>query len=139
MAAGEIRIFLRSLVAQLEPILGQVNALIAVEEAREQRVYLSNSRRPRDFVRVHCPPRLHVHTVLAVPLEDDPRKHAAKLKQIRAALRRAGGEWPKGARRSQVKMVPDPDEGWVGYLSKEFRKTTPQMREIDEGLSAPRR
>ena len=133
MAAGEIRIFLRSLVAQLEPILGQVNALIAIEEARERRVYFSNSRRPREFVRVPCPARLHVHMVLAIPFEDDPRKLAAKLKQVRAALRRAGGEWPKGARRSQVNLKPEPDEGWTGYLSKDFWKTTSYMREMMKG------
>jgi predicted O-linked N-acetylglucosamine transferase (SPINDLY family) len=74
--------------------------------------------------------RLHIHMVLAIPFEDDPRKLATKLKQIRAALRGAGGDWPKGARRSQVKMKPDPDEGWVGYLSKEFWKTTRFMREL---------
>jgi hypothetical protein len=54
----------------------------------------------------------------------------ALLKKVRAALRRAGGEWPKGARRSQVKMKADPDEGWIGYLSKEFWKTTTSMREM---------
>ena len=123
----------RRIVAQLNPILGEVNALIAIEEARERRVYFSRSRRPRDFVRVPCPARLHIHMVLTIPFEDDPRKLSAKLKQVRAALWRAGGEWPKGARRSQVKLKPEPDEGWIGYLSKDFWKTTPYMREMMKG------
>jgi hypothetical protein len=49
--------------------------------------------------------------------------------RARAALRKAGGEW-HDMRHHQAKIVPAPDAGWVGYIGKEFWKTTPSIREF---------
>lgn len=47
----------------------------------------------------------------------------------RAALRRAGGLW-RTTRQHQVKTVANPNDGWTGYISKDFWKVTPMMRKL---------
>jgi len=57
-------------------------------------------------------PRLHIHGEFRVSSDD--------IKEARACLRKAGGEWEE-ARQHQVKAKPAPDEGWIGYCTKEIR------------------
>ena len=65
--------------------------------------------------------RLHCHGEFQVNQEE--------VKAARAALRKAGGAW-KTARQHQTKTEPDPDDGWTGYISKDFWMTTPMMRRL---------
>jgi hypothetical protein len=63
--------------------------------------------------------RLHCHGEFQVSAEE--------VSAARKALRKAGGEW-KVAKQHQTKTEPDPDDGWAGYISKDFWKATPRMR-----------
>jgi hypothetical protein len=63
--------------------------------------------------------RLHSHGEFQVSAEE--------VSAARKALRKAGGEW-KVAKQHQTKTEPDPDDGWAGYISKDFWKATPMMR-----------
>jgi hypothetical protein len=102
------------MAAELRKGLGRrVDFIAAFEEAD---VFDEVSRRWR--------PRLHVHGEMAVSVEE------AEL--ARACLRRAGGEWETN-RQHQAKTWPDPDDGWVGYIAKDFWKTTPFMRNMMKG------
>jgi hypothetical protein len=65
--------------------------------------------------------RLHCHGEFQVSAEE--------ASAARAALRKAGGEW-KVAKQHQTKTEPDPDDGWSGYISKDFWKATPMMRRL---------
>ena len=51
----------------------------------------------------------------------------ARASVARAALRKAGGEWPE-ARQHQAKAKADPDPGWISCVIKECWKHTPYMR-----------
>jgi hypothetical protein len=63
--------------------------------------------------------RLHCHGEFQVS--------ANEVTAARAALRKACGPWKK-APQHQTKTEADPDDGWAGYVSKDFWKTTPGMR-----------
>jgi hypothetical protein len=52
-----------------------------------------------------------------------------EVKAAREALRKAGGAW-KTTRQHQAKTEPDPDDGWTGYISKDFWMTTPMIRQL---------
>jgi hypothetical protein len=65
--------------------------------------------------------RLHCHGEFQISAEE--------ASAARAALRKAGGEW-KVAKQHQTKTEPDPDDGWSGYISKDFWKATPMMRRL---------
>ena len=65
--------------------------------------------------------RLHCHGEFQVSADE--------VSAARAALRKAGGEW-KVAKQHQAKTEPDPDDGWAGYVSKDFWKATPMMRRL---------
>ena len=65
--------------------------------------------------------RLHCHGEFQVSAEE--------VAIARAALRKACGSWKK-APQHQTKTVLDPDDGWAGYVSKDFWKTTPGMRAL---------
>jgi hypothetical protein len=62
--------------------------------------------------------RLHCHGEFQVDQQE--------VKAAREALRKAGGVWKK-APQHQTKTEPDPDDGWTGYISKDFWMTTPMM------------
>jgi hypothetical protein len=100
--------------AELRKALGRsVQMLLAFEEAETWDESTGRFRK-----------RLHAHGEFAV----SPAEAAA----ARAALRRAGGEW-EAVRQFQAQTLADPDEGWVGYITKGFWKTTPWMREFMKG------
>jgi len=65
--------------------------------------------------------RLHCHGEFQVDLQE--------VKAAREALRKAGGVWKK-APQHQTKTEPDPDDGWTGYISKDFWMTTPMIRRL---------
>ena len=65
--------------------------------------------------------RLHCHGEFQVDQQE--------VKAAREALRKAGGVWKK-APQHQTKTEPDPDDGWTGYISKDFWMTTPMMRRL---------
>ena len=71
---------------------------------------------------------LHIHgeLALAADLATDPDL----LIEVRRALRLAAGEWEEKKRQFQVKMKPDPDDGWTSYAAKDFRFATPFMRKF---------
>ena len=55
--------------------------------------------------------RLHLHGGIAC--------NANEVRGVKAALRRAGGEWAKNAMKHQVALSPDPDDGFVSYAFKD--------------------
>jgi hypothetical protein len=65
--------------------------------------------------------RLHCHGEFQVTLDE--------VIAARGALRKAGGVWKK-APQHQTKTEPDPDDGWTGYISKDFWMTTPMIRRL---------
>jgi hypothetical protein len=65
--------------------------------------------------------RLHCHGEFQVSVDE--------VAIARAALRKACGPWKK-APQHQTKTEADPDDGWAGYISKDFWKTTPWMRAL---------
>jgi hypothetical protein len=100
--------------AELRKALGRsVQMLLAFEEAETWGDATGRYRK-----------RLHAHGEFAVSADETAA--------ARAALRKAGGEWGT-VRQYQAQTAADPDEGWVGYVAKDFWKTTPIMRELIEG------
>jgi hypothetical protein len=63
--------------------------------------------------------RLHLHGELQVSPEE--------VKAARKALRLAGGEWEE-VRQHQAHTDEMPDEGWAGYIAKDFWKFGPHVR-----------
>lgn len=76
-----------------------------------------------------------VQFILTIEEDDKHRLHchgefqvsADEVVVARAALRKACGPW-KTAPQHQTKTEAGPDDGWTGYVSKDFWKTTPGMR-----------
>jgi hypothetical protein len=60
--------------------------------------------------------RLHIHGEFQIAAEE--------AKDARAALRAAGGKWDEGAEQKQSQTTPNPDVGWLNYITESFYRVS---------------
>jgi hypothetical protein len=101
----------------------QPNPLVWIQKRIDHELFTALDRPVEFFLTIEedGKRRLHCHGEFQVS--------AQEVGFARKALRKAGGEW-KVAKQHQTKTAPDPDDGWSGYISKDFWKATSRMRRL---------